>query len=349
MANKQVLSVVAASILAAAFTFTGCGTDESTPASSSSSVVSSSSSDASSSDAPTSSVSSTSSSEASSSSSSAPTGSTTVKVSDAYVIGATVTIGATNLEIEVGDGVYETAEDNITGAIVVTNGVNDLNGNNVIDTDENNNSEYDVAAVTLKAPAGYANVNPFTTLLEDGLSAENAAKIFPLASAIDPTFDFDVVADSSVANEVYIAVETIKNSVVSSAKGFRAGDLLPGEPASSSVATSSSSAPVEDCTFESGGLLPVDGPVMCDGFTFPSQGRVAEINKMSADELVAEFRRNFAPAGMPVSSSSSSECDESSLLPGQSCDASSSSISSSSSTSSETASSSSESLLPGAP
>ncbi len=314
MANKQVLSVVAASILAAAFTFTGCGNDEDPkPSSSSSSVVSSSSvsSDSSSSVSSdsSSSVSSDSSSSVSSSSSSAPTGSTTVKVSDAYVIGATVTIGGTALEIEADDGLYETAEDNITGQIVAMNGYNDLNANNVVDVKaDENTTDYDVVAMTLTAPSGYANVNPFTTLLDSGLTMENAAKIFPIASAIvtDNAFDFDVVAESDVANEVLIAVLTVQNGTGSAAK-VRA--ILPDK--SSSAGASSSAAPVaEDCTFDPSGILPgnSDEPISCDGLTFPTSNEINAINAMSTEELTAAFRNNFAAA--TEDASSSSECAE---------------------------------------
>ena len=338
MANKQVISVVAASVLAAAFTFTGCGSSSSssdTPASSSSSSVSSST-PASSSSSVSSSTPASSSSSVSSSSSSAPAELTTVKVSDAYVINANVTVGGTALGVEVGDGVYEAAQA-LSGAIMVKNGVNDLNGNNVVDTDENNNSEYDVVAVTLQAPEGYANVNPFTTLKVLGLTDTNAAKIFPKAVAIDPTFDFDVVANPEVANEVLIAALSVQNTAAAAQR-----DILPGGSSSStSTSTSSSSSSVapEDCAFDSGDVLPGATPVQCDGITFPSQADIKNIQAMDAAAVVAEFRKQFAVAGSVTSSSSStSSCGEGSdILPDGSCgttpSSSSSSVTSSSSSS----------------
>jgi len=334
MANKQVLSVVAASILAAAFTFTGCGSSDggnnssstssvssSVPASSS--VAPSSSSEASSSEAPSSS--------SMSSSSSVPAQMTSVKVSDAYVINATVTVGATTLDVEADNGVYETASV-VTGAIKAMNGINDLNGNNAVDTKiDENTTDYDVTAVTLQAPANFANVNPFTTLSVVGLTADNAAKIFPVASAIDATFDFDVVANPTVANEVLIAAISIRDTAAA-ANAAKARDILPSS-LSSDATSSSSAAPVEDCTFTSDGVLPGATPVTCDGITFPSQLEIQNILALDADGITAYFRAEFPAAGT-ASSSSSSECDESSLLPGESCDASSSSVTSSSSSAS---------------
>ena len=341
MANKQVISVVAASVLAAAFTFTGCGSSSSSGGStpSSSSSVSSSTPASSSSSVSSSTPASSSSSSVSSSSSSAPAQMTTVKVSDAYVINANVTVGGEALTVEVGNGVYEEAKA-LNGVIMVKNGVNDLNGNNKVDTDENNNSEYDVAAVTLQAPAGYANVNPFTTLKVLGLTDTNAAKIFPKAVAIDPMFDFDVVANPELANEVLIAALSVQNTAAAAQRGILPGDDDNASTSTPASSSSSSSVASQECDFTNGDLLPGATPVQCDGITFPSQADIKNIQAMDAAAVIAEFRSQFAVAGSVTSSSSStSSCGAGSdVLPDGSCGTTPSSSSSSSVTSSSSSS-----------
>ena len=292
MANKQVLSVVAASILAASMTFTGCGSS-----SSSKPVVSSSSSMGTSSSNTTSSAGSSSSesnSSVSSSSSSVAT-MTSVVVSDAYVINATVKVGDTAL-IAAGAGTYESAEV-LTGAITVADGVNDLNANGTVDSSDGNNSDYDVVAVKMQAPAGYENVNPFTTLSVMGM--KNMATTFPTAAAIDAGYDFDVVANTTLdlAKEVLIAALTVQANTPTNAAASR---ILP-EPGEVTV-TSSSEAPASSVAASSeGGFLPAPG----DSFKYVSQATIDAINAMtSMDEINAAFRAHFAAAATTASTSS---------------------------------------------
>jgi hypothetical protein len=294
MANKQVLSVVAASILAASMTFTGCGSSSS----SSKPVVSSSSSMGTSSSNTTSSAGTSSSSSSDSngsvSSSSAPT-MTSVVVSDAYIINATVKVGDTAL-IAAGAGTYESAEV-LTGAITVTDGVNDLNANGMVDSSDGNNSDYDVVAVKMQAPAGYENVNPFTTLNVMGM--KNMATTFPTAAAIDAGYDFDVVANTTLdlAKEVLIAALTVQANTPTNAAASR---ILP-EPGEVTV-TSSSEAPASSVAASSeGGFLPEPG----DSFKYVSQATIDAINAMtSMDEINAAFRAHFAAAATTASTSS---------------------------------------------
>ncbi len=142
MAKKQILSLVAASLVAAAFV--GCG---------------------------------------SSSSSKTPL---TVTVSDAYVYGATVTKGGTAFDTM--DGAKYTWNDAPSGDLVSTGGANDLNGNGA--------DSQDPLAVAMKAPSGYKNINPLTTLEANGMTLDAINTKYGIALE---TTDVDVVtADLAV-------------------------------------------------------------------------------------------------------------------------------------------------------
>ncbi|MEA2111958.1 MAG: hypothetical protein U9P71_07925 [Campylobacterota bacterium] len=57
----------------------------------------------------------------------------------------------------------------------------------------------DASSFTLQAPSShddyeYININPFTTLIVHGISAQELALRYPVASSIEPDFDFDVTA-----------------------------------------------------------------------------------------------------------------------------------------------------------
>ncbi len=204
--KKQWYSVVAATALAASFTMSGCGSSGGSSGSSSS-VASSTSSNASSSSA----------------------GPVIVKVSDAYVLSANVTAGSAQA-IEVGNGDYE-FNTSISGTLMAEGGANDIDG-------DGNATAADPKAPTLKAPEGYTNINPFTTLVANGVADVNTT--FPNAAAY-PTqsgmqFDFDVVAvgDADNNGSIDIAKETAKAALYAS--GY-AGDGV----SSSSMPTSSSS------------------------------------------------------------------------------------------------------------
>ncbi len=294
MANKQVLSVVAASILAASMAFTGCGSSSS----SSKPVVSSSSSVGTSSSTGTTSSAGSSSSENNSSAgtSSSVATMTSVVVSDAYIINATVKVGGTAL-IAAAAGTYESAEV-LTGAITVADGVNDLNGNGIVDSSDGNNSDYDVVAVKMQAASGSENVNPFTTLSVMGM--KNMATTFPTAAAIDAGYDFDVVANTTLdlAKEVLIAALTVQANTPTNAAATR--DFLP-EPGDV-TATSSSTAATSSVSSEADtGFLPEPG----DSFKYVSQTTIDAINAMtSMDEINAAFRAHFAAASTTASTSS---------------------------------------------
>ncbi len=148
MAKKQILSLVAASLVAAAFV--GCG----------------------------------------SSSSKTPL---TVTVSDAYVYGAAVTKGGTAFDTM--DGATYTWKDAPEGELVSTGGANDLNGNGMADGD-------DPVAIDMKAPAGYKNINPLTTLEANGMSLNDINAKYGLSLE---TTDIDVVKEAEGNLDVYKA------------------------------------------------------------------------------------------------------------------------------------------------
>jgi len=163
MAKKQILSLVAASLVAAAFV--GCG----------------------------------------SSSSNTPL---TVTVSDAYVYGATVTKGGKAYDTV--NGAEYTWNDMPEGDLASTGGANDLNGNGMADAQ-------DPKAIDMKAPAGYKNINPLTTLEASGTTLDAINSKYGIALE---TTDIDVTkADLNVYKAAAVAALTIAASNVSNDNG----------------------------------------------------------------------------------------------------------------------------------
>lgn len=130
---------------------------------------------------------------------------TYINVSDGYVLGAVVTSGTqTAQEYDpLGAGWYR-FEATPEAQIVAAGGVNDIvTVNGLSDAGE-------PYAPTLRAPAGYGNVTPLTTMLLDKGSSETAA-LYPNAYAYDNRFDFDVVAAS--LQNLAIAKENAKAAI----------------------------------------------------------------------------------------------------------------------------------------
>jgi len=224
MTKKITMGVVTSTFLASTLIMSGCGDSGSSeaPAISSSSVSISSTSAANSSDTTTSSESSTSStqsssssedatsstSSAASSSSEAASTATSVLISDAYVIGATVKMGGVEADIEVDGtpGMYEWTTATAGAFTVDIRATNDINGDGVADA----NDSY---APALSAPEGYSHINPFTTMKVNGVENGDLFSAYPTAFNLDPTFDFDVVAagnsNLSLAKEVLTAALTL--------------------------------------------------------------------------------------------------------------------------------------------
>lgn len=109
-----------------------------------------------------------------------------VTVSDGHILDANCTIN--NIQgIDIGDGQYEWAEsDALTDGIVQCfGGFNDLNGNDIIDDE-------DKVAPDMAAPDGFDNVNPFTTMMVNGVKEDVLKNLTNISN-----FDVDVVAEAS--------------------------------------------------------------------------------------------------------------------------------------------------------
>ncbi len=129
---------------------------------------------------------------------------TKVKVSsDWYVISAAVTVNGSGSATYLGNGEYE-LDGAYSGTIEVTGGVNDVNGNELPDTGES-------YAPILSAPDGYVNVNPFTTMLVNGMSTADLGLKYPVSYSVNEMFDFDVVAEA--ANDFDLQKEVADASV----------------------------------------------------------------------------------------------------------------------------------------
>lgn len=165
MYKRKLISLIVISISTSVVIMTGCG-----GGSSSSVGLSSSSGDT-----------------KSSSSSSQILIPTQVRVSDAYVLNADVSVGDVVFTHYVESGIYEINQENLTGLLKASNGINDLNNNGQIDNGEPH-------APLLTAPSGYKNITPFTTLLVNGVDIISISDYNAVAS-FAPLYDFDVVAE----------------------------------------------------------------------------------------------------------------------------------------------------------
>jgi hypothetical protein len=153
MANKQILSIVAASILAASFTLTGCGSSSSDSSTSSIAPVSSESMV---------------SSDASTSSEAAAE---PISVTAFRLLEANATKGGTEASI-IDDTTYEFPE-GTTGVLATTGGAYDANG-------DNNATSEDANAPALAAPATFSNINALSTLQAQGVSIEDINTFYNL-------------------------------------------------------------------------------------------------------------------------------------------------------------------------
>jgi len=98
-----------------------------------------------------------------------------------------VTINNIEADIQDVNGTYEWTSI-VTGAIESRGGYNDTDGDNKGVGEPN--------APLLKAPKGYENVNPYTTMIVDGVDLNTLKMRYPYAGDVNTTrpFDFDVVA-----------------------------------------------------------------------------------------------------------------------------------------------------------
>lgn len=226
---KKILISTFAIVAVTSLTFSGCGdTTESAPTTSNNSL---------------SSLGFTNQSSSFSFNSSSPTSSVRkILVSDAYVLNALVKIGNTTANITADSGQYEWTS-NPSGEITVLRGVNDLNNNNSVDVN-------DAYAPNMSAPKGYSNVNPFTTLVNNGATNAEMFKNYPNAFEVDPSFNYDVV--SAGKQNIEIAKETLKAAIIlatgqkqSKQRAFLPDPFSDGSANNSSSLSSSSSSSEE--------------------------------------------------------------------------------------------------------
>ena len=353
MRKTRMISVIAASLLTATVVFTGCGGGGSstTPASSSSAA----------------------------SSSSTPTVTVKkVKVSDGYVLQATVKCKDANgndvaqAVATQTPGEYEFSLTNGCPVLCAKDGYIDVNNNGAVDQGE-------PKAPKMGAPGTYSNVNLFTTLIANGLTPAEVAQAFGLPA--NTNFD---VAIPEASNDMKIKAYQL--SIVLSYLQTQATTkaCLPGQPCdetttSSSEATSSSQAPVTVNTLEDliaalksgktfNDVIPQD--VQDAVNAVESAGSAEDAEKKAADFLAknngcyecgsssssnetsgggtsSEGTSSSEMSSSSETNSSSSEMSSSSqggeeCLPGQPCGSSSSQTSSETSSSSNEATSSSE-------
>ncbi|GEM_PF-5288960 len=172
-----------------------------------------------------------------------------VRVSDAYILEANVTIGGMLADIRLEDGQYEWIE-MPTGILRSVGGANDLAEPVGVATED------DPGAFPMSAPEGYTHINPFTSMLErGGYDPEDA---YPVAAAHPGEnglpFNYDVVAagnaaaggDLNIAKEVAKAALTLASidpvSSSSSSSAASSSTASVSSTASSTVSSSSSSS-----------------------------------------------------------------------------------------------------------
>ena len=246
MRKTRMISVIAASLLTATVVFTGCGgggssaTTQASSASSASSVSSSASSQ-----------SSTTTSGGAASSQCLPgqdcesTSSSTaavkkVIVSDGYVLGATVKCKTGKNEptavATANPGEYEFNVAQCPAKLCAKDGVIDVNDNNKIDAGE-------PKAPKMTAPGSYTNINPYTTLIANGMTPAEVAEAFGL----DANTDFDTPVPEStdatfVKNAVLLSAMLSYIESCSSTRGILPTPESGAAPSSTSTQPSSSSA-----------------------------------------------------------------------------------------------------------
>lgn len=334
------ISVIAASLLTATVVFTGCGGGGSSATTSSSSSSSSVSSSSSSTPASSSISSSTSSTclpgqPCGSSSSSAPT-IKTVKVSDGYVLEATVKCKETNgsdiAQAVATDnpGEYQFADVVNCPVLCAKNGVIDVNANAQVDAGE-------PYAPKMTAPGSYANINPYTVLIQNGMTPTEVAVAFNLPA--DTNFDIAIPEASAEIRKNAVLLSAILSYIEKNSGGDVRNGAFPGlgndnssiSSTSSSVVSSSSILTFPDliASFKSGKTiedilaeLPESIKQLkeeLDQVTDPEE------YDQKAVSIIAQFNGVYSESSGSSESSSGSDC-----IPGTPCGSSSSQVSSSS-------------------
>ena len=340
MKKTRMISVIAASLLTATVVFTGCGGGGASVSSSSSSSVSSSSS----SSTHTSSSSSSSTSSAclpgqpcgsSSSSSSAPA-IKTVKVSDGYVLQAIVKCKESNgsdiAQAVATDnpGEYQFADVATCPVLCAKNGVIDVDANGQVNAGE-------PYAPKMTAPGSYANINPYTVLIQNGMTPAEVAAAFNLPA--DTNFDIAIPESSADVRKNAVLLSAILSYIEKNSGGDIRSGAFPGlgnedssnSSISSSMVSSSSILTLSDlvAALKSGKTIEdilAELPESIrqlkeelDQVTDPEEYDQKAVN------IIVQFNGAYSESSSSSESSSGSDC-----IPGTPCGSSSSQASSSS-------------------
>ncbi len=130
-----------------------------------------------------------------------PPSTTTVTVSDAYILEANVTIGGVLFDIEPDDGVYEWTR-SLVGDLRSVGGAIDLGEPFGIAT------ETDPKALEMRAPSGYSHINPFTEMLVADINTSKYTAAKAVAGEDGLLFNYDVVK-AGISN-IEVAKDTAK-------------------------------------------------------------------------------------------------------------------------------------------
>lgn len=295
MKNKILISVITASIVSGLFILTGCGGGSSSKTTDNEKET---------------------------------IGSTTVQVSDAYVLGATVKAGNKTFNLYRSNGKYEIAENNVSGNLSAIGGINDLNGNDVIDVGE----PYSPA---LYAPSGYTNITPFTTMIVNNVDIASEVD-YQAVAIFAPNYDFDVVEEgvnfeNGIAQATAIAalrlsaggdgsgkvvnIDSIDESLPGSGEGTSSSAIV--QSSSSSTASSTITQSSSSSTITSGG-----------GSILPTAPAYRGVLPDSNDNTTASSSSSNDQSSSSIASSSSENSQQSSQISSSSMAASSSSSSS---------------------
>ena len=334
------ISVIAASLLTATVVFTGCGGGGSTVTT----VGGTSSSTASSSSAPSVKL---------------------VRVSDGYVLDATVKCKTGDNEpVAVATnhpGEYEFSMAECPANLCAKDGYIDVNNDGMLNQGE-------PKAPTMTAPGSYSNINPFTTLIVQGMTPAEVAQAFGLETT---NFDIaipeasDVVRKKAIELSIFLAYLESKQQATTKA-------CLPGQDCGDTTTEITSLADLVAAlksgkTFEEvvpADIMPtieeIESAPTADEAEMKAAKVLAELNgcyeceatssseESSSSEATSSSETNTSSSEATSSSeenATSSECEE---IPGQPCSSSSeTNTSSSEATSSSEESSSSVAPLPG--
>ena len=327
MRKTRMISVIAASLLTATVVFTGCGgggSSATTQTSSASSVSSSASSQSSTT---------TSGGAASSqclpgqdceSTSSSAAAVKKVIVSDGYVLGATVKCKTGENEpvgvATANPGEYELNVAECAAKLCAKDGFIDVNDNNKIDSGE-------PKAPKMTAPGSYTNINPYTTLIANGMTPAEVAEAFGLDA--NTSFDTPVPESTDAAFVKNAVLLSAMLSYIEAKSSANTKGMLPlpgtdtGTIESSSSTQNTSSEESSSSTSATPSSIEELIQALRSGKSIEDllppeleelPGKLSNVTPDKADDVAAPFIAKFNGA-YSENASSSAEASEGGILP----------------------------------